>query len=443
MIKFSNLVSQVISKITNTAIAIILYYILCLVYSNVVVAIYSFGGFITIDEPQHFYALLVLFISALLMPNVAKNSKDIFLLISFYFLILPATVLCSMQGSSPYSLGMIFFGVVSVAIFYSQAQLIACRFFGTPKICIEFGSPIYFWLPLLFMTAVFMGLAIHENFQLKFSFEKVYEHRFDFNDSIKFPMNYLLPLSAGPIASFLAALSFSRRQWMRLLVTILMSALFYGLSTHKSFLFTPFLTIIFYMIIVRKLNLYYSIAIFIGFGATLALFNEGYLGQLFGSIFSNRILFIPAQIHYVFIDEFSKIGYLYWAESKITMGLVDSPLKLNSVNYIAEVMTGNSEIGANVGWIANGFMNLGAIGILVYSFLISILLCAVDRLSNSFSNAVLLSAFGAPYFLLITSNDFFTSLLTSGILPFLLILQLMIASVNVRSSLFVPKKGSE
>ena len=119
---------------------------------------------------------------------------------------------------------------------------------------------------------------------------------------------------------------------------------------------------------------------------------------------------------------FSKIDYLYWAESKIGLGLSESPLHLNSVNYIGEIMTGDPSIGANVGWMANGYMNFGIFGVFIYGILIPFFLVLIDRMSSNFKNGILLATFSAPYFFLITSSDLFTWLLTGGILPMLIIL---------------------
>lgn len=226
--------------------------------------------------------------------------------------------------------------------------------------------------------------------------------------------------------SYLAVITYARRHWLCLIVVLSFSVMFYAFSTHKAFLFTPLLAIYIYIIIAKKTNLFRALAMAFATGGFLALYAGGSLGDLLGSAFANRILFIPTQIHYAFFSEFEKIGYLLWAESRITLGLLKSPLAINSVNHIAGIMTGNDTIGANVGWIANGYMNMGVWGILLYGLLVSILLLTIDRLARNFDRLLLLAAFSVSIFMLITSSDLLTLLLTGGVLPMLVFLILII-----------------
>ncbi len=274
-------------------------------------------------------------------------------------------------------------------------------------------------LPLLFALIVLFALVIHVKFRFNLLFENVYDYRFDFNDSLSFPLNYLLPLAGGPVMSYLAVINYARRHWLWLMVVLSFSVMFYAFSTHKVFLFTPLLAIFIYILVARKTNLFWALAVAFAAGGFLALYASGSLSELVGSAFANRILFIPTQIHYAFFSEFEKVGYLLWAESRITFGLVKSPLAINSVNHIAELMTGNDSIGANVGWIANGYMNMGIWGIMLYALMISILLLVIDTLALNFDKVLLLAAFSVSVFMLITSSDLLTLLLTGGVLPML------------------------
>lgn len=419
------------SKIFNVTMALLLYILTCEVYTKVVVATYSFGGFTELTEPQHGYSLLLLIVMTLLMPNKTKNTKDIFLLLSFYFLLLPAAVLQAMQGSELSGMLLIAFGILVVPLFYKLAEVVSEKNYSSGSNLI--GKKTTTLLPFLFAAIVLFFLAMHVNFQFNLLFSSVYDFRFEFNDSLSFPLNYLLPLAAGPIMSFLAVQFFSRRQWFLLMLALLFSVMFYALSTHKAFLFMPLFAIYLYVLVIREINLFRALAASFAIGGFLALYSEGSLGELVGSVFANRILFIPTQIHYMFLSEFKEIGYLLWAESRISFGLIESPLKISSVNYIAGLMTGDDAIGANVGWIANGYMNMGVGGIILYALLISILLLIIDRLALNYGEMILLSAFGVSIFLLITSSDLLTLLLTGGVLPMLLLLTLVVKISRVKT----------
>lgn len=415
---------SIASDVVNIIIAVLLYQLMCEVYKEVVVAKYSFGGFTELAKPQHGLSVMLLIAMTLLIPSKAKNTKDIFLLLSFFFLLLPATVLQAMQGSDLLGTLLITFGIVAVLIFYQMIAFASGKVRKKNSTTINKKSIIL--LPMLFATIILTALAFHVNFKFNLSFEKVYDYRFDFNDSLVFPLNYLLPLAAGPVMSYLAVVSFARRYWVWLFVIISFSLMFFALSTHKAYLFMPLLAIYIYIIAIKETNLFGALALSFAAAGLLALYVSGFFVELIGSAFANRVLFIPTQIHYQFFNEFEKVGYLLWAESRITFGLIKSPLTINSVNHIAELMTGDSEIGANVGWIANGYMNMGIWGIMFYALLISILLLSIDRLALNFEKMIILSVFSVSIFMLITSSDLLTLLLTGGVLPMLILLVLLI-----------------
>lgn len=107
------------------------------------------------------------------------------------------------------------------------------------------------------------------------------------------------------------------------------------------------------------------------------------------------------------------------------MGLSSSPISINSVHYIAQIMTGDCKIGANVGWIANGYMNLGITGIVIYSAMLGVLFSLIDQFSYRLGDTILIAAFSAPILNIVSSNDLLIALLTGGVLPFMIILWIL------------------
>lgn len=407
-------------KLINLLLIVFLYAIYSYIYSRYVVNIYSFGGFVEVENKRHEYAMPILMVISLAMPSRGDSSIKLISIIYFYFVLLPGAVLMSMQGSSLVFFGILILANIYLILFYLLAKM--TRVDDAIKIaeCIDIKLCIKYLT--VFVVAILLYTGVDGGFQLRFAFKDVYEYRFDFNENLRFPLTYLLPWAAGPALSFLTVLTLSERNWLGFLGALFAGVLFYGLTTHKSFMFLTLFSAFFYIIVSRKINLNHLIGLFLGLGCILLVLSTGDLLDFIGGTFANRILFIPAQIHYAFFDEFSSIGYVYWAESKITFGQIKSPIELNSVNHIAEKMTGDSKIGANVGWVANGFMNMGVWGIVVYAAIISIILNVIDGLSEKLPSAVILSSLSASIFFLITSSDLLTSLLTGGLIPFILFL---------------------
>jgi len=363
--------------------------------------------------------MLLLFIAA--VPTTARNLSSLFVLISFYFLLLPAAVLSSMQGSSVFVFTCLLLAVLSAVGF---SHLFRRMFFSRMRNLESKRTEVQisFWGPFSLLAAILAMLALHVDFVFRYSFAEVYDYRFDFNESLRFPLNYLLPFGAGPLAGFLAALALSRRDYVKLALVLLCGVLFYGFSTHKANLFFPLLTIIVYFAVQSRIGLFYILALVFLSASWASLVMGEPWSDLFGAIFANRLVFIPAQIHYVFFDEFSRVGFLYWAESKLSFGLSESPIPINSVNYIAEIMTGDERIGANVGWIANGYMNFGLIGVFFYSVLLGFVLAMTLRLSRRLGSAITVSTFSVPILNIVTSSDLLVAMLTGGVLPMLVLI---------------------
>ena len=416
--------SWVVEKTLKTGAIIAVYILFCILYSNIVVPEYSFGGFNLSAESRHELVFPVLILLAVIVPSNARNINDLFILLSVFFLLIPSAVLCSLQGSSFIVFIVMVAAMFSVTIFWRVSTHIV-----SPLIKVGFDdnhqSIFDFWLPFAIVTYVLTLLAFHVDFEFRYKISEIYKYRFDFNDSLEFPLNYLLPFAGGPLVSYLAALSISRREWGRLALIIVFGILFYGFSTHKAFLFYPFFAIMVFYAIRLRVGLFYILAILFSGFSILALMANGKWLYFLGSIFADRLVFIPAQIHYVFFKEFSKIGFLYWSESKISMGLSSSPISINSVHYIAQIMTGDCKIGANVGWIANGYMNLGITGIVIYSAMLGVLFSLIDQFSYRLGDTILIAAFSAPILNIVSSNDLLIALLTGGVLPFMIILWIL------------------
>lgn len=410
----------------QAAAFICVYLLLCELYVGVVANKYSFGGFDLAQQSRHELVLPVLLLFLLIVPLNAQNMKSLFVLFSFFFLLIPAAVLCALQGSDFVAFIWMVLAVCAAAVFWNLC-------FSRPRVAkgrrVDIDrsvKPINFWLPFSVMSVVLMMLAIHVNFAFRYSFAEVYDYRFDFNDSLQFPLNYLLPFAGGPLAGFLAALAFSHRQWGKVALVVLCGVLFYGFSTHKALLFFPIFSVGIAYAIQTRIGMFYLVALTLGLLSAISLLAGDPVADILGAVFANRLIFIPAQIHYAFFEEFAKVGFLYWAESRVSLGLISSPIPLNSVNYIAEIMTGDASIGANVGWIANGFMNLGLFGITMYSAIIGLLLATIDRWSAQLGCPILVAAFCVPIFSIVTSSDLLVAMLTGGVLPMLVLVWLLL-----------------
>lgn len=411
-----------------------LYLVFCHLYAGVVADRYSFGGFQLQSDGSHFWSVISILIFALIAPLRSSSVYSCFLTLSFLFIIIPAAVLVAMNNQSLYVLTVMQLSVLSVVYLGGCLIRPGEKLGSEVPVGLSGSRRDGFWGLLCLQACILLYLAIHSGFAIRLSFMDVYDYRFDFNDSLAFPLNYLLPFAGCPLAGYLGAIAVARRSAVRVGIVCLSGILFFGLSTHKAFMFYPILAMVVYRYINRGDYLYYILVCILMLMSLVCFLSWGVVADIVGSAFANRVIFIPAQINFVYFEEFARIGPMLWSESKISAGLVDSRLAMNSVNYIGEIMTGNSEIGANVGWIASGYMNGGLLGIAGYSIIIVIIFTAISLLSRDLGGQALVAGFAVSVFTIISSNDLLVALLTGGILPMIILCWIVSSMIGQQMS---------
>lgn len=400
-------------RVLSVIAILALYAVLGLLYDRIVAPRYAFGAFQVNSRSDSFLEILTVFAAALVLPVEARKMSQIFAWLSTIFLLVPAAVLSAHQGSDRGAMLLMFGGVWLV--------MLLCRllndfdiFFGVdtaPK-----RAKIDMTMLMAILLIVFVMLAYHVGGKVSFSFAEVYLTRFEFNDSIDFPLNYLLPFAAGPLAGLIVAAALYRRNYIILAIVMVMGALFFGMSTHKAMLFYPPFVAAIYIAIGGRAGHFYMMGIFFALTVLTFMTVGTPFEDLLGSAFANRLVFIPAQIHYFFFREFGEIGPQLWAESRIGLGLHRPDIPIPSVNYIGMIMTGDPQVGANTGWIANGYMNAGWFGIAIYAMILAFTLHVIDRLGARYGYSFVGAAFLIPIFNIVNSIDLLVGFLTGGLL---------------------------
>lgn len=404
-------VHDVSGRVAVFAYVILMYLLLSACYETVVAPEFNFGGFTL--EPRFFpiveYALI--FCLALFMPKGIRTSKQMFSWISVIFLLIPATVLSALQSADRAFLVLMYaatFYVVGLAHFFGRAVHFTSR---ERHVLSTLSGPVK--ILLIFAILVMVGLWVQSPGIKTFSFSDVYDHRFDFNDSLAFPMTYLVPIAGNAISPFLMAFAVTARRPLLAIFAVGFGIVLFGMTTHKVFAFAPIFALVWVLLVKFRFGLHILLSSLLVLILMTMLVAESDI-TILGNSFANRLMFIPAQIHYEYMKVFSDIGFQFWAESKIGLGLAISNLQMPAVNFVGERMTGNADIGANTGWIANAFMNAGVAGLFIYGLIIAILLMAIDRWSFRYSPEFVLGAFSIFLLSIVNSMDLFVTVFTGG-----------------------------
>lgn len=406
----------------NLVVGFVAFLVYRLIYESVVAAKFSFGGFYIDDAQDNLAIIICLILYIVLMPRNKNSLIYLYSVVSFYFLLLPSGILYLIGGRELKFFLLMLVGVLLVNLFWT----IFCRF----KVLRLDGFVVKANINLVyvnfFVAIVLISVALTSGWVFNLNFSEVYDYRFGFNEAIKFPLNYILPFTAGPLLSFAAVYGLAKKKYFEFLYVLLAALLLYGFSSHKSFIFGPLLSVFLYVGLRRRIDLFNLMGGLMVLISFFTLYVSGDYDLILGSTFANRLLFIPSAITYEFLEEFSRIDYMFWAESKFGLGLFNSSLGINSVNYIAEIMTGNDQISANAGWIPNGYMNMGILGVVFYSIILGFVIFIIDGWSKNFESMVLVASFGQSIFNVVASIDLLAWLLTGGLFPMLIVLYLMV-----------------
>lgn len=415
------------SRLFSVVAMVALYATLVLLYNRVVAVRYAFGAFSIEPRSDDWIEIAAVVILGLILPTETRRMSQIFAWLSTIFLLIPAAVLSSQQSSDRYSMFLMFGGVWLVMLFcrlLTDFEIFA-RIADRPKVAV-----IDIPKMIMISIAVLILLANHVGGNFSFSLSDVYDYRQNFNESLSFPLNYLFPFAGGPLAGLIMASSLYYRKYAYVAIITTIGLLMFAFSSHKAMAFYPPFALVVYVAVTYRLGHIYLIGVFMTMALTTFLSIGTVWEDLIGSSFANRLVFIPAQIHYFFFREFGSIGPQLWAESRLGFGLHRPDIPIPSVNYIGLQMTGDASIGANTGWIANGYMNGGPIGIIFYAMILAVTLHFIDKLGARYGYNFVGAGFVIPVFSFVNSIDLLAGFLTGGLLLLFLVIFAFIRSAD-------------
>jgi len=210
----------------------------------------------------------------------------------------------------------------------------------------------------------------------------------------------------------------------------------FAFSGNRSPLFIPFVLLFVYWFVHYKKNLTLTllalIAVVIVGGLDFYLRQSGFggLAGWFGSLFIRRSLIVPAYLNWGYYDFFTNNPYNYWANSKLSFGLVEQSYDRSISHVIGEIHFGKQNLNANTGWIGSGMGQAGYWGVALYSFLIGLFLSFLDSYSKKLGYQFVTSVSFTSILIMTRSSDLITMLLTHGFIILLLIIIILQPDYN-------------
>lgn len=389
---------------------------------------FSYDGFhYNFNYLNYILSWLLTIILIFATPRLLSNISDYFLCTFTFNIIIP--ILCMFGLNYDLSIYPV---IVNLIIYFLLYFGLKVSFIGM-KIkypYVKNGESIFEKLCIAMIVYLIIWYIVSgsiNNFNLDLL--KVYEFR-DLNAELT-NLGVLAYINTWVLNVFnLALISYMllKKKYIYFFILCLVQIFFFGISAHKSVLFTPLVILSIYLYLSRTrslatLPLAFSSLILICMA--LYIFNDDIVSA---SIFVRRLFFVPSQLTFVYFDFFSNNPYAYWTDSFSVLGNPVYPkgVSLSIGNYL-----GSEDLSANNGFISSGYAQAGIIGIAVYSFFILFILKTVNQLSKDinflwFTLCIVITPFRA----LLVSSDLLTVLLTHGLIIAMLLLLLLRKSEN-------------
>jgi hypothetical protein len=218
-------------------------------------------------------------------------------------------------------------------------------------------------------------------------------------------------------------LSLYKKKYNFFLFLIFLQFIFFGITTHKSTFFYAVMAVGVYFLSMRNdaniILLKYSIIAVTGSFVLAVVFDN----IIVGSFILRRAVFVPAYLHYVYLDFFSDNQFIYWSNNALST-FIDYPYHESSAKVIGAYL-GKPDMAANNGFIASGYMHAGIFGIAFYTLTLFTIMFLLDYFRKNLPVNVIAAFSVAPITSVMTSSDLITSLLTHGLLMMLFIVYLL------------------
>jgi hypothetical protein len=381
--------------------------------------VFASEGYVEAFSPLR--AALVLPLIMVLVAAVQRTpmATQLLLHLGLMLVIIPMFVLYAGEGKSE---GYLAIGVVSFLVIVGVVRLVRMR----PTRLLRFSSSTTMrslLLLIFFIIAAMGALGGFSHFNLDIS--RVYDFREEAAESLPGVFAYLVPAATKVFIPFGLILALQHRSLSGVMAIGVAVVLFFGLAAHKAILAYPLLVVCLYAVAGSRwcASLFVlGLTMLVSVSALLLSSTEHPAAVFFASLAVRRGLILPAELTSTYLTWFLENPYVWWAESKLSLGALQSPYSVRIVHLIGLEFSGSLDMGANVGWIGSGYANAGPVGVLLYALGIGLLIALLSAFANTLDARIVVAANAPLVVTVLYASDFVTSLLTHGILVSLVVL---------------------
>ena len=401
---------------------IILYFVLLYTYSYYIFPIYDYVDFeLNINCIKIFISIIILFLFTLLLPSKPQKVYDILINLHFIFPLFFMLVLYSAENFSSYYL------LITIFCFF---VIIGLNKLELPIKSIKiFKIDIFHMVNILILIAFSIFVVLIRTYKEYFNLNifKVHEYRIQIRELQKGIFYYLVNSILPILLSILFTYFLIYRKKFLTMIIFLAFVLLFGFSSHRKYLFLPFLLYGINWIVKCKYfvsTLNFGLIILVVFAIIIDYFwLEGWVK----SIVIRRFMFIPAQLNFYYYEFFSHNPKVFWTDSKwlLINKIIEYPYSLPMPMVIGETYFNNPQAHANTGWIGSGYAHAGFLGMLLYAIIVSLVFKYLDFKEKTLDKNFIVVSFSPFIVSMFLSSDLKTVFLSHGLFVYIIIISMM------------------
>ncbi|HBF87359.1 MAG TPA: hypothetical protein DDX39_01865 [Bacteroidales bacterium] len=346
-------------------------------YVNFVHKIYFYDGFSFDFNIVKYVISKFLLIGFLLLSHMLYDkSKFVYSIYSIFmlFVLIPNLILYS------------YMNVTEGPILVSSFILLLLVFISANKLSVSHiyvQENIKYYFLVLAAILFLIPIAIENGFTVNWKtlfLQEIYETRDVFASKLSSLSSYTFGWEVKVVAPLLLIFCLIKKEYFFAFLAFSFVIYSFLISGHKSvYLSTVVILFFFYLGKNYELKIKYFFALIIFMLIGVYAFDSTFLeGNLTQSIFVRRLFFVPALLNTHYFDFFQNEP-IYLSHS-ILSSFIEYPYDLDPSHLIANEYFAKPEMSSNNGIIADGYMNFGIIGAILYSFIFSIVILFFNSL---------------------------------------------------------------
>lgn len=388
------------------------YVLLCFEYVNFVYAKFAFMNFVLQYDYLTIsigFLLLILVVGQLF--HVQCDSGQTYVINQFValFFCVPAIIMYQFGGITPA------IPVYTLLFQFLLSSLTLQNPIGSRRFVVKHPVLILTILAIVMLVPFIVTYGLRINPKVFTLGSEIYDVRAQATANGNLLTAYLF----GPLTKFalpiLIVFGFIQKKTWAIVAGIVAMLYVFVINPHKALFFSIFLVILFYFFrnYTAKAGLMLTGTVGIIVITMLVSLVTGNI--LMESIFVRRLFFVPVQICDSYFTFFNN-DYIYLSHSVLNH-CIDYPYSYEPAFLMGDIMHNRPQTSCNTGIIGDGYMNFGHLGVLISILCATFIVKFIESMNihHAFFGIVIVMMF------LFLNGAFLTSLLTHGIIFFLLV----------------------